>query len=134
MISQKIELKKVIISVINDLATDQRVDRTARKLKNSLPLKEKSYKTKRMILLFNKGPFFYVEYNIRLFLFLLFHKSDLLVSNDLDTLLPNYLIHKIKKAKLVYDSHEYFTGVPELENKKIKKKFGKVSKNIYFLS
>jgi len=139
-------LKKVIISVINDLATDQRVDRTAttlveigfkvlmigRKLKNSLPLKEKSYKTKRMILLFNKGPFFYVEYNIRLFLFLLFHKSDLLVSNDLDTLLPNYLIHKIKKAKLVYDSHEYFTGVPELENKKIKKKIWKsIEKHIF---
>ena len=87
-----------------------------RKLKNSLPL-ERSYRTFRMKLMFTKGPIFYAEYNIRLFLYLLFHKADILVANDLDTLLANYLASLFRKRKLVYDSHEYFTGVPEIINR-----------------
>ena len=45
---------------------------------------------------------------------MLFHRADCLLSNDLDTLLPSFLISKIKRTKLIYDSHEYFTEVPEL--------------------
>src|SRR5690606_16060536 len=81
--------------------------------KNSLPL-DRPYATKRMKLSFEKGAKFYAAYSFRLFWFLLFKKSDVLVSNDLDTLLPNYLISRIKRKKLVYDTHEYFTEVPEL--------------------
>ena len=120
--------KKVIISVISDLVTDQRVHRTAltlyskglnvtlvgRKLKSSSELEYRCYVVKRFNLPFENGPLFYAFYNLRLFFYLLFHRVDVLVTNDLDTLLPNFLISKLKNCALYYDSHEYFTEVPEL--------------------
>lgn len=75
------------------------------------------FRTKRFGMLFRRGFLFYKWFNIRLFIYLLFHRFDILVANDLDTLLPNYLISKLKGLPLVYDSHEYFTGVPELQNR-----------------
>jgi glycosyltransferase involved in cell wall biosynthesis len=75
------------------------------------------FKTKRFRMLFSRGFLFYKFFNIRLFFYLLLHKSDLLVSNDLDTLLPNFLVSKLKRLPLVYDSHEYFTGVPEIQSR-----------------
>jgi glycosyltransferase involved in cell wall biosynthesis len=75
------------------------------------------FKTRRFNMIFKRGFLFYKFFNIRLFFYLLFHKYDLLVSNDLDTLLPNFLISKLKHLPLVYDSHEYFTSVPELQNR-----------------
>ena len=69
-------------------------------------------------MIFKKGPLFYFFFNLRLFVFLIFVKTDVLLANDLDTLPANYLASKIKKIPLVYDSHEYFTEVPELINRK----------------
>lgn len=129
-------MKKIIISVTNDLVSDNRVHKVCislksmgfsvlligRKLKKSLPV-SRNYRTKRIRLLFNKGFLFYAEYNIRLFFILLFSKSDVLLSNDLDTLLANYLAAKIKQKEIVYDSHEYFTQVPEIINRKFVQKF-----------
>lgn len=139
-------MKRVIVSVTNDLSTDQRVNRTSntlmklgfdvtligRKLSSSQAITGRAYKTKRMRLVFNKGPLFYAEYNIRLFFFILFHKYDLLVSNDLDTLLANYLNHKIKKIPIVYDSHEYYTETPELVNRpRVQKIWERIEKSIF---
>jgi len=124
--------KKIIVSVTNDLYTDQRVKRICaflhdsgfevtlcgRQLKNSLDIKDRPYEIKRFKLLFNKGALFYANYNIRLFFYLLFHQADWLLANDLDTLLANRMAKSFKKqCTLVYDAHEYFTGVPELERR-----------------
>ncbi len=90
------------------------------------------FKTKRFRMIFHKGFLFYKFFNIRLFIFLLFHKHDFLVSNDLDTLLPNYLVSKIKALPLVYDSHEYFTGVPEIQHRPLVKRVWKsIEKSIF---
>ena len=120
-------MQRAIVSVTNDLATDNRVHRTCtvlqelgydvllvgRMLPGSLPL-ERLYATKRMRLLFRKGPLFYAEYNLRLFLLLLVVRASLFVSNDLDTLLPNHLVARLRGKQLVYDTHEFYTEVPEL--------------------
>jgi glycosyltransferase involved in cell wall biosynthesis len=139
-------LKKVVVSVTNDLTTDQRVHRhcatlvemgyevvlVGRKLSGSLPLEQRKYECRRMSLLFSRGPLFYMEYNFRLFLFLLFRRFNFLLSNDLDTLLPNFLISKLKSKPLVYDSHEFFTGVPELQSRPlIQKIWTRIEKAIF---
>ncbi len=132
---KSILLKKIIVSVTNDLATDQRVAKicnslqaldyeivlVGRKLHNSPPL-HRPYRTIRMQLLFNKGFLFYAEYTIRLLFLLLVSKKDILLANDLDTLLPNYLISVLQRKKIVYDSHELFTEIPELIDRPLTRK------------
>ncbi|HPT22416.1 MAG TPA: glycosyltransferase family 4 protein [Bacteroidales bacterium] len=90
------------------------------------------FKTKRFRMLFKRGFLFYAFFNIRLFFHLLFHRYDILVSNDLDTLLPNWLVSKLKRTPLVYDSHEYFTGVPEIQNRRLVKWVWKSIERIIF--
>ena len=120
-------MKKVSLSVINDLVTDNRVHKVAVSLQKMgfepvligrlLPeshLVERNYQTHRMKLMFRKGVMFYVEYNCRLFFHLLKSDLDILVANDLDTLPANFLASRFKRKPLVFDSHEYFTEVPEL--------------------
>ena len=142
---KKSRKRRVIVSVTNDLSTDQRVKKVCesllkldleilligRNLPDSRSIK-RPYKYIRMNLLFNKGALFYAEYNLRLFLILLFSKVDVYHSNDLDTLLANYLASIIRRKPIVYDSHEYFTGVPEIQNKTFVKKVWTTIENHIF--
>ncbi len=119
--------KKAIVCVTNDLTTDQRVHKTCmslqkcgyfvveygRLLPESLPL-ERLYFTIRKKHWFRKGPQFYAEFNIRLFLYLLTAQVDLIFANDLDTLPAAFLAAKFRNKRLIYDSHEYYTETPEL--------------------
>lgn len=122
------ERRKIIFTVTNDLTYDQRMQRICtsladagydvlligRKRRGSKSLQQTVYKQDRLSGFFNKGKLFYVEFNIRLFFYLLFKKCDIICAIDMDTLLPVFLAGKIKGKKVVFDAHEYFSEVPEL--------------------
>ncbi len=124
--------KIAIVCVTNDLTTDQRVHKTClalqecgyfvieygRLLPQSLTL-ERSYFTLRKKLWFHRGPQFYAEYNIRLFIYLMTNPVDLVFANDLDTLPAAYVAAKWRRKRLIYDTHEYYTETPELVDRPI---------------
>ncbi len=133
--------KKIIISVISDLVTDQRVQKVCntlhtagyeilligRKSSRNFSLKQLPFKTIRFFNPFSRGPMMYFIFNCQLFFYLLFMKTDILWANDLDTLFPNYLISIIKRSRLIYDSHEYFTeSVYKKTSKKIWERLEKI--------
>src|SRR5690349_14471666 len=80
-----------------------------RRSSRSFTVNELPYKAVRFPNPFRRGPLMYIVFNVQLFFYLLFKKADVLWANDLDTVLPNFLISRLKGVVLVYDSHEYFT-------------------------
>lgn len=137
-------MQRIIISVTNDISYDQRMQKTARTLiekgysvlivgrkrKNSIPHNGNLWDSHRFSMIFEKGKGFYIEYQIRLFIFLLFHRADLFCSVDLDTILPNIIIGKIKRIPVIHDAHEYFTEVPELVGRKTEQSIWKLIEQI----
>jgi glycosyltransferase involved in cell wall biosynthesis len=129
--SSRLHKTRVAFSVTNCICHDQRVLKIAETVSKSggeiTIIGRRSgyccnsdtvpFKTRRFRMIFKKGFLFYKCFNIRLLFYLLFHKYDVLVANDLDTLLPNFIVSRLKRIQLVYDSHEYFTGVAEIQNK-----------------
>lgn len=127
---------KIIFTVTTDLNYDQRMQRICstlaqegyavkligRKQTNSRPLQPTTFQQKRLTCFFQKGKFFYLEYNIRLFFYLLFQKADIICGIDLDSILPAFFIAKIRRKQLVYDAHEYFTGISSLHGRPFEKK------------
>ena len=71
--------------------------------------------------LFNSGILFYLWFNVLLFFKLLFKKIDIFYAVDSDTLAAMLCLSMLKSKPLVYDAHEYFAEVPELQGKSIKK-------------
>ncbi|HNJ58480.1 MAG TPA: glycosyltransferase [Chitinophagaceae bacterium] len=132
-----IKSPKIILTVTNDISYDQRMQRicnslskqnysvllVGRSLSSSKLLPNFNFKTKRLNCFFKKGFLFYVEYNLRLFFFLLFIKADILCAIDLDTIIPNYLISVLKRKKRVYDAHELFTEQKEIITRPLVHKF-----------
>lgn len=89
-----------------------------RERKNSKRLTPQTFKQHRMKLLFEKGKLFYIEYNLRLFFFLLTHRFNIVCGIDLDSIIPCLWISKLKGKPCVYDAHELFTETPEVERRK----------------
>jgi glycosyltransferase involved in cell wall biosynthesis len=124
-------MRRIVCTVTNDLNFDQRMHKICGSLteadyqvslvgrlrKNSAPLKDMGFRGIRLHCIFEKGKLFYIEYNIRLFFFLLFFPCDMMYAVDLDTIMPVLIAGKLRGKKLIYDAHEYFTEVPEVTNR-----------------
>ncbi len=118
----------IVFTVTNDLSYDQRMQRIAgslagagyqvllvgRVLPKSPDLTKEIYHQKRIRCLFNKGGLFYIEYNCRLFFYLLFTRATIICAIDLDTILPVFFASVCKKVTRVYDAHELFTEQKEI--------------------
>ncbi len=124
--------RKIITSAFSNLYTDQRIEKVCRTLHENdyeieligndwngaeemsrpypfsrIPLTSKSLKTA------------YLEFNWKLY-HQLKEKADqytILHANDLDVLLPNYLIAKKLNIPLIFDSHEIFSEMPAIQGK-----------------
>ena len=126
--SKVIPQKSICFTVTTDLSYDQRMIRICTALAeagynvtlvgrlkaNSIPLITQPYRQKRLFTWAEKGKLFYLEYNIRLFLWLLFNSSNVFCAIDLDSILPVWLASRILNKKRVYDAHELFCEMKEI--------------------
>jgi glycosyltransferase involved in cell wall biosynthesis len=118
----------ITLCATSDLVTDQRMRRICQALHDagfeveligctlpdSLPLDPTPYKQTRLSCYFHKGKFFYLEFAIRLFIRLLYQKTNIINAVDLDTILPVLAVARLRGRACTYDAHEYFTEVPEV--------------------
>ncbi len=120
--------KRIFCAVTNDLNYDQRMIRictslatagysvtlVGRRRRGSVPLADRPFRQHRLAMWAQRGKLFYAEYQIRLFFFLLFRKTDVVCAIDLDTILPCYAISRLRNIPRVYDAHELFCEMQEV--------------------
>ncbi|MGB3617461.1 MAG: glycosyltransferase, partial [Catalinimonas sp.] len=121
-------MPRVLLTVTTDLTYDQRMQRICRTLAgagydvhlvgrrrpHSRPLREEPYRQTRLPGRFERGKLFYLEFNIRLFFWLLLRRADAVCGIDLDTAGPAWAVARLKRVPFVYDAHEYFTEMEEV--------------------
>ena len=131
---------KILSAVTNNIETDQRLDKVCHSLLKfgydveligttlrGKPNLNKPYKTYFIDMKNQSSAKMYAEFNFKLF-FTLLKKSDkktILLANDLDSLLPFYLVSKLYRLPLVFDSHEIFSELPSLTDRPKTKKVWK---------
>ena len=98
------------------------VQLVGRELPSSKPFDNQYFTAHRFRLFFNKGKLFYIEYNIRLFFWLLVQRFDIVCGIDLDTILPCYFVAILRGKKCVYDAHELYSETPEVIRRPMIKK------------
>ena len=123
---------KILVSVFNNLYTDQRVEKVCKSLHENAyqielignnwggePEMSRPYFFKRISLKSKILRFAYLEFQWKLYKELMkrANENSILLSNDLDALLPNYLVSKRKKIPMIWDSHEIFTEMPSVTNR-----------------
>ncbi len=129
-------MQSIVFTVTNDISYDQRMHRICSSLAahgyqvriigvnrvGSIPLPipplyGSSYQQQRLNCVFQKGPLFYLEFNIRLLIVLCSLSYDIACAIDLDTILPVWVATWFRSKKRVYDAHEYFTEMKEVRTR-----------------
>jgi hypothetical protein len=119
---------QLVFAVTTDLSYDQRMQRICTSLAQagyavrlvgwqrpqSVPLGPQPYQQHRLRGWFQHGKLFYLEYNLRLFLYLLGQRAAAWACADLDAALPTWLRAQLGGQPFIYDAHELFTEVPEV--------------------
>jgi len=124
--------KKIITSAFSNLYTDQRIEKVCRTLHengyevdlignnwNGAEEMSRPYSFSRISLVSKSLKTAYFEFNWKLYRELKKRadKNTILHANDVDALLPNYLIAKKLNIPLVFDSHEIFSEMPAIQGK-----------------
>ncbi len=124
--------KKILTSAFSNLYTDQRIEKVCRTLyENGFEVEligndwggagkmTRPYSFSRIEMISKTLKTGYLEFNWKLYFEILDKIDDntILHANDLDALLPNYLIAKKYKIPLVFDSHEIFSEMPSVEGR-----------------
>jgi glycosyltransferase involved in cell wall biosynthesis len=129
-------LPRVIITTSNNLLFDQRVNKITLSLEKAglevwrsgrnypaiKPPENRPGRTILLNILFNKGPLFYLFLNIQTFIFLLFNKFDLIWAVDMDTLPAAKTAALLKRKPVIFDGHDFFSELPEIQHNKTVKK------------
>lgn len=119
---------RLVFAVTTDLSYDQRMQRICASLARagyavllvgwqrpaSVPLGPQPYAQHRLRGWFQHGKLFYLEYNLRLLLYLLGQRAAAWACADLDAALPTWLRARLGGQPFIYDAHELFTQVPEV--------------------
>lgn len=124
-------MSHIIFTVTNDLCFDQRMIRICsslqeagykvtligRKKRHSPPLQGQPFRQIRLLALWDGGFLFYLSFNLQLFFRLLFMKADIVCAIDLDTILPVWTVSRIRRIRRVFDAHEWFCDMKELQHR-----------------
>ena len=144
--------KRVLTSAFSNLYTDQRIEKVCQTLfQNGYCVEligndwkgaeemQRPYSFSRINLRSKTLKTAYFEFNWKLY-HELKKKADentILYANDLDALLPNYILSKTLNIPLVFDSHEIFSEMPAVQGKISQKIWrylqGKIIPNIQFM-
>lgn len=132
LIALTMSLQTIAIISTSDLFYDQRLQRVSfsfeqkgwtvrlwtrdKKISSSFVRNQQKITT-----LFQRGPLFYFEYNMRLILSLIGIRYNVLYVVDSDCLMAGIFLKILRRKTMVFDSHEFFEESPELANKPVKK-------------
>jgi glycosyltransferase involved in cell wall biosynthesis len=100
--------------ICNSLSLQYNIVLIGKKYARSIPLTKKTFAQFRIKCFFKMGKAAYIEFNLKLLFYLLFHYADCICAIDLDTIVPVMMVSTLKRCKRVYDAHELFTEMKEV--------------------